>query len=71
MNRKQRNQSRATALDLADEVFEANLPDGLTLRGGELQYECPSCGRDREWFGDDVRDFDPSSPCGQSEWCLP
>lgn len=71
MNRQQREQNRRTARALTQEVFEVNLPHGLTLRRGELRYEYPSCGGDREWFGDNPKDFDPYAPCGGSERCIP
>lgn len=43
MNARQRNQNRRTAAALAEEVYEANLPDGLRLRRGSLYYDCVGC----------------------------
>lgn len=73
MNRKQRNQNRATAKALADEVYEANLPLGLRLSGGELRYKCPRCESDRQWYGtpEDFADPDTTKLCGGTQWCLP
>ncbi len=71
MNAQQRYQNRRTARMLSQEVFEASLPHGLNLCGSQLIYECPSCGGNREWYGEDVKDFDPQMPCGGSERCIP
>ena len=51
MNAQQRYQNRATARALAEEVFEASLPEGLTLRRGKLYYDCEGCERVCEWCG--------------------
>lgn len=73
MNRNQRNQNRATARDLAEEVLEMNLPHGLSLRGGKLTYECSGCRTDREWCGTPEEFADPDSikACGGTQWCIP
>lgn len=73
MNALQRNQNRATARQLAEEVYEANLPAGLTLRGSALYFECPHCGSDSEWYGtaEDFRDPDTVKACGGTQWCIP
>lgn len=51
MNAAQRHQNRRTARLLAQEVFEANLPDGLTARSGKFFYDCEGCERECEWYG--------------------
>jgi hypothetical protein len=71
MNAGQRFKNRRTAALLERDVFEANLPAGLKLRGRQFRYECPICGGDKQWFGEDVNDFDPRVPCGGSERCIP
>lgn len=73
MNALQRNLNRATARRLAEEVYEANLPDGLTLRGGVLYFNCPRCGNDSEWYGtaEDYSDPVTVKACGGTQWCIP
>jgi hypothetical protein len=73
MNRIQRNKNRETARQLSEYVFEATLPDGLTIKDGALHYECASCGNSREWYGtpDDFADPDAIKLCGGTQWCLP
>jgi|GEM_PF-2218236 len=73
MNALQRNKNRATARLLAEEVYEANLPNGLTLRGNVLYFECPRCGNDSEWYGsaEDFMHPDAVKACGGTQWCIP
>lgn len=61
MSAQQRYQNRVTAQRLAQEVFEANLPDGLTARRGELLYDCEGCGRECEWYGTPVEFVAPDA----------
>lgn len=73
MNRRQREQNRRTARDLAQEVFEANLPDGLTLYRGKLLYDCERCDRECEWHGtaEDFAAPDAIKLGGCTERCCP
>ncbi len=73
MNRQQRDANRANAQALAEEVFEANLPDGLYMRSGVMTYDCEGCGGECEWHGT-PEEFDEPNEIkvgGCTEWCLP
>ena len=73
MNAHQRNQNRRTAAALAEEVYEANLPDGLRLKNGDLYYDCERCERECEWYGT-PEEFDHPDAIklgGCSERCCP
>lgn len=73
MNRQQREQNRRTARVLAEEVFEAKLPDGLTHYRGKLLFDCEGCGRECEWNGtpEDFADPDAIKLGGCSPRCCP
>lgn len=73
MNAQQRHQNRRTARLLAQEVFEANLPDGLYMTKGRLTYNCEGCERECEWYGtpEEFEDPDAIKLGGCTQWCLP
>lgn len=73
MNGQQRYQNRRTAALLAREVYEANLPAGLTPRHGKLFYDCEGCDRECEWHGtpDDFAAPDAIRLGGCSPRCCP
>lgn len=58
---------------LAQEVYEASLPDGLISRTGDLFYDCEGCGRECEWYGtpSEYEEPDTIRLGGCSERCCP
>lgn len=62
MNRDQRMRNRDTARALTEEVFEINLPYGLTVdRFKCLYYDCEGCGRECQWEGTPEEFADPDA----------
>ena len=59
--------------DVVEECRDARLPEGLRLHKGVIEFQCRSCDKWREWYGE-IEDFELGhhhNVCGGSPRCCP